>query len=61
MRTITGAVLILAAESAFAHAHLIGFPHQPYARDVLLPLSAALGAVGVVFLIWGVVVERKSG
>jgi hypothetical protein len=59
MRTITGAMLIVAAESAFAHAHLIGFPHQPFARDVLLPASAALAAVGLVFLIWGVVTEKK--
>ena len=59
MRTITGAVLLLAAESAFAHAHLIGVPHQPFARDVLLPASASLAVVGLVFLVWGVVRERK--
>lgn len=59
MRTITGAVLLLAAESAFAHAHLIGFPHQPFARDVLLPASVSLAVVGLVFLVWGVVRERK--
>jgi hypothetical protein len=59
MRTITGAVLIVAAESAFAHAHLVGFPHQPFARDVLLPASVALVVLGLVFLVWGVVAERK--
>ena len=59
MRTITGAVLIMAAESAFAHAHLVGFPHQPFVRDVLLPASVALAVVGLVFLIWGVVAEKR--
>ena len=59
MRTITGAILLVAAESAFAHAHLIGFPHQPFARDVLLPVSVVLAVIGLVFLIWGVVTERK--
>jgi hypothetical protein len=60
MRMITGAVLILAAEQAFAHAHQIGFPHQVFAREILLPASVALMLVGVGLLVWGVVRERKS-
>lgn len=59
MRMITGAILILTAEQAFAHAHLIGFPHQVYVRSVLLPLSAVLGAIGVFSLVWGFLSERK--
>jgi len=59
MRTITGGILILAAEQAFSHAHLIGFPHGVFASQVLLPTSLALLVAGLGFLMWGVVVERK--
>ena len=59
MRLVAGAVLLLAAESAFAHAYLIGFPHQPTVRDILLPASAVLVVLGAGLLIWGAVSERK--
>ncbi|MFO1040695.1 MAG: hypothetical protein U0941_02865 [Planctomycetaceae bacterium] len=60
MRTISGAILILTAELAFAHAHLIGFPHQIYARTILLPVSAVLALSGVGVLVWGFLTDRKS-
>ena len=60
MKMLTGALLILAAEQAFSHAHLIGFPHELFVRDVLLPGSLVLAIFGVGFLIWGTVTERKS-
>ena len=56
---LTGAILILAAEQAFAHAYLVGFPDRIFVRDILNPASAVLAALGVGFLIWGVVTERK--
>lgn len=59
MRTITGAILILTAEQAFAHAYLVDFPNAAMAQDVLVPASYVLGALGVVFLIWGVFPDRK--
>jgi len=59
MRTITGAVLIAAAEQAFAHAHLVDFPQGAFASQVLIPASLVLAVAGVGFLLWGVVVERK--
>jgi len=59
MRMVTGAVLIGAAEQAFSHAHLIGFPHSVFASQVLLPTSLVLLVAGLGFLIWGVVTERK--
>ncbi|MBS0207160.1 MAG: hypothetical protein JSS49_30155 [Planctomycetes bacterium] len=59
MRTITGAILILTAEQAFAHAHLIGFPHQIYAQSILIPSAAVIGFTGFVVLIWGFFSERK--
>ncbi len=59
MRTVTGGILILAAEQAFSHAHLIGFPHGIFASQVLLPSSVALLIAGLGFLVWGVVTERS--
>lgn len=59
MRMVTGAILIAAAEQAFAHAHSIGFPHAVFASQVLLPGSLVLLVVGLGFLVWGVVTERK--
>jgi len=56
---ITGAILIGAAEQAFAHAHSIGFPHAVFASQVLLPSSLVLAVIGVGFLVWGILTERK--
>jgi len=53
MRMVTGAILIAAAEQAFSHAHLIGFPHSFFASEVLLPTSLVLVVVGLGCLIWG--------
>ena len=60
MRMFTGAMLIVGAEQAFAHALLVRFPHDALARQVLLPASAVLLALGLVFLLWGVWVERRQ-
>lgn len=59
MRLVTGAILILAAEQAFAQAHLVGFPHDAYVRHVLIPASWVLTIGGIGFLIWGVIADRK--
>jgi hypothetical protein len=59
MRMLTGAVLLAAAEQAFSHAYLIGFPHSALAKEVLLPASMVLAGGGLSFLIWGVITERK--
>jgi hypothetical protein len=60
MRFVTGAILLLAAEQAFAHAHLIGFPHTVFAQNVLLPCSVVLFLFGCGFLVWGVFADRKG-
>jgi hypothetical protein len=59
MRMVTGAILIAAAEQAFSHAHLIGFPNAVFAGQVLWPTSLVLLVAGLGFLIWGVFTERK--
>ena len=60
MRTVTGAILIAAAEQAFSHAHLIGFPHGVFASQVLMPTSAVVLGAGLLFLVWGVLTEPKA-
>ncbi len=58
MKMITGSILVLAGEQAFAHSLSIPFPNQIFASQVLYPSSMALVVLGVVFLIWGAVTER---
>jgi hypothetical protein len=60
MRMICGAILLLASEQAFAHAHLIGFPHQEYVGRVLIPSSAMLSVLGLMCLIWGLLVDGRK-
>jgi hypothetical protein len=59
MRSISGALLLLTAEQAFAHAHSASFPNEPFVRDVLFPASGVLALSGVILLIWGLLTERK--
>ncbi|MEO8495589.1 MAG: hypothetical protein ABI614_11005 [Planctomycetota bacterium] len=60
MRMITGAILLLCAEQAFAHAYLIGFPYQDFASQVLIPGSLTLGLLGLAILIWGLVTDQRK-
>ena len=60
MRTVTGALLILAGEQAFSHAYLIGFPHQIYAQTILIPFAVISTLTGIGFLILGWLSDRKS-
>ena len=60
MRTVTGAILLLTAEQAFAHAHLVGFPNVAFVRQILIPASLLLALFGLAFVVWGVLTERKQ-
>ncbi|MBI1314665.1 hypothetical protein GC176_25510 [bacterium] len=57
MRMVTGAILLLAAEQAFAHTQLVRFPNHQFTRDVLYPASSVLG---IAFLIWGALVDARA-
>lgn len=57
---VSGALLILAGEQAFSHAFLIGFPHQNYAKSILLPFAAIAILTGVCLLVYGFFGARKS-
>ena len=58
MKTLSGAIFLLTAEQAFAHAHLVQFPHQVFVRELLLPISLVLTVLGIGFLIWGLLTDR---
>jgi hypothetical protein len=60
MRLLTGTLFLLGAEQAFSHAHLVGFPHAAYAREILLPTSAVFVFFGLIFLIWGILTEHRK-
>ncbi|MCA9037269.1 MAG: hypothetical protein KDA91_19170 [Planctomycetaceae bacterium] len=60
MRMITGALLILAAEQAFAHALLVPFPNNVFATEFLYPVSMVLAVLGIGFLIWGIVSDQRQ-
>jgi hypothetical protein len=60
MRSLAGAVLIAAAEQAFAHSLMIQFPNHLFASEILLPSSAVLLFFGVSLLIWGVLTDGRQ-
>jgi hypothetical protein len=59
MKLVTGAILLLAAEQAYAQAHLIQYPNAS-AADVLLPASLVLLVLGILMTIWGLVTEVRT-
>lgn len=60
MKMITGAILLLIAELAFAHTHIIQFPHHLYVKEFLIPVSTVAGVLGVCLLIWGLVDDVRA-
>lgn len=60
MKLVTGAILLLIAELAYAHTHLMQFPHHEAARGVLIPASVISASLGSLFLLWGIVAELMT-
>ena len=61
MKLLSGAVLLHAAEQAFAHAELVQFPNHEEARQVLFPAAVVFLALGSILVIWGALTEvRRS-
>ena len=60
MRALTGAFLILAAEQAFSHALLIGFPHHVYAKTILFPFAAVTILSGFGLMLLGFFRDHKT-
>ena len=60
MKLVAGSVLVLAAEQAYAHAHLVQFPNHESASAVLVPASLVLLVLGMLLVIWGLLTEARS-
>lgn len=59
MKLLAGTVLLLAAEQAYAHAHLVQFPNHDVAARVLIPASLVLVVLGSLLLVWGLLSECR--
>jgi hypothetical protein len=59
MKLLSGAVLLLAAEQAYAHSHLIGFPNHEVAADVLIPAAVVFLVLGSLLVTWGLFAEGR--
>ena len=60
MKLLSGTILLLAAEQAFAHAQLVQFPNHDDATAVLIPASVVFVILGSILLIWGLLSEIRS-
>ncbi len=60
MKLLSGAVLLVGAEQAFAHALLVQFPNQDSASSVLVPASLVLLTLGSILMFWGLLTESRS-
>lgn len=60
MKLLSGAILLVGAEHAFAHAKLVQFPNQD-AASVLIPVSLIMLVLGTLLMIWGLLTECRSG
>jgi hypothetical protein len=61
MKLVAGAILLLAAEQAYAQAHLIQFPNHDIASGVLIPSALVLAVLGGLIFAWGLWTESRSG
>ena len=59
MKMLSGAILLLSAEQAYAHALLAQFPNQDAAARVLIPAAVVFLVLGSVLLGWGLVAESR--
>jgi hypothetical protein len=60
MKMLSGALLLHAAEQAYAHANLVQFPNQDSAARVLYPASLILLVLGVLLTAWGLFTEART-
>lgn len=60
MKMLSGSVLLLAAEQAFAHAQLTQFPNHDDASAVLIPASVVFVSLGSILWIWGLLSEIRG-
>jgi hypothetical protein len=61
MKMLSGALLLLASEQAYAHANLVQFPNHDSAAQVLYPASLVFLFLGVLLTAWGLLTEARTG
>ena len=61
MKLVSGALLLIGAEQAYAHANMVSFPNHGAASQVLIPASVVFFALGSLLLLWGLLTETRSG
>jgi len=61
MKMVSGALLLLASEQAYAHANLVQFPNHDSAARVLYPASLVFLILGVLLMAWGLLTEARTG
>lgn len=61
MKMVSGALLLVAAEQAYAHSKLVQFPNEDAAASVLMPASLVFLTLGTLLIIWGLLTESRSG
>ena len=60
MKLVSGALLIVGAEQAYAHAQLTQFPNHESAVAVLIPASLVMLVLGLLMFVWGLLTEARS-
>ena len=60
MKLLSGCVLLVGAEQAFAHVQLVQFPNQDTATTVLIPASIVMLTMGTLLVDWGLVSDARS-
>lgn len=60
MKLVSGSILLLAAEQAFAHAQLAQFPNHDVAARVLIPAAITSLIVGGLLFLWGLLTETRT-
>ena len=60
MRLIAGAILLLAAEQAYAHAQLVPFTNRDTALRVFIPAAIGLSIFGALLILWGLFTDGRT-
>lgn len=60
MKLLTGAILLVGAEQAFAHSLLVQFPNQDAASRILVPASLVMLTTGTLLMLWGLLCEVRT-
>ena len=60
MKLLSGVILLLAAEQAFAHAQLVQFPNHDVASQILVPASVVFVTLGSLLVVWGLFTESHA-